>query len=282
METDVSSSRSHLPIFVLDPTLPGQHLYLNIFEPRYIIMIRRALEGGSRHFGMSEALGASRGVEVQIVNAAEQWDGRFHVEIVGRRPFQIISSSYAPEGFLEADVEYFDFEAGDEEDAAAAQAAADLPALVDTWEMTVRSGGWQRQHNHLAKVREHLGPMPPISQPGTLAAWVVAFVNPIPPLGVAPEMRPALLEAQGPLARVTVARTCLNASLAHLESIERSWLRRVFSFVPSRYRKYAPTLLIVVSAVVMSRAYSSVQEGEGVADLLAGVMSTGLSSLSPA
>jgi len=40
-----------LPIFYLDPMLPKQRLRLNIFEPRYRLMIRRCLEG-SRKFGM--------------------------------------------------------------------------------------------------------------------------------------------------------------------------------------------------------------------------------------
>ena len=40
-----------LPIFYLDPVLPKERLRLNIFEPRYRLMIRRCLEGW-RHFGM--------------------------------------------------------------------------------------------------------------------------------------------------------------------------------------------------------------------------------------
>ena len=54
--TDASAGRvdggdAVLPIFYLDPMLPKQRLRLNIFEPRYRLMIRRCLEG-SRKFGM--------------------------------------------------------------------------------------------------------------------------------------------------------------------------------------------------------------------------------------
>ena len=36
--------------------LPGEKMQLNIFEPRYRLMIRRAMEG-NRRFGMAEVRG---------------------------------------------------------------------------------------------------------------------------------------------------------------------------------------------------------------------------------
>ncbi|CAK0809615.1 unnamed protein product [Prorocentrum cordatum] len=86
-------ARERIPVFVMDATLPRQHLHLNVFEPRYISMVHRVLQG-SRCFGMvgSANFGgmASHGVEVSIRECAEQWDGRFHLEAggVGRSPPQ--------------------------------------------------------------------------------------------------------------------------------------------------------------------------------------------------
>ena len=40
-----------LPLFVLDPTLPGQRIQLRVFEPRYLRMVDRSLRG-TRRFGM--------------------------------------------------------------------------------------------------------------------------------------------------------------------------------------------------------------------------------------
>jgi hypothetical protein len=40
-----------LPLFVMDTVLPMQHVPLNIFEPRYRLMVRRIMEG-NRRMGM--------------------------------------------------------------------------------------------------------------------------------------------------------------------------------------------------------------------------------------
>jgi len=37
----------------MSTVLPGEKIHLNIFEPRYRLMIRRAMEG-NRRFGMAE------------------------------------------------------------------------------------------------------------------------------------------------------------------------------------------------------------------------------------
>jgi hypothetical protein len=76
-----------LPIFYLDSILPRQHLQLNVFEIRYRLMVRRCLEG-SRRFGMIGPGGGGvrrLGTEVEITECQPQRDGRFHVEVVGRR-----------------------------------------------------------------------------------------------------------------------------------------------------------------------------------------------------
>ena len=49
-------------------------------------------------------------MEVEIVHAAEAGSGRFHLEVVGQRPFRILRSSARPDGLIESEVEYFDFD----------------------------------------------------------------------------------------------------------------------------------------------------------------------------
>ena len=72
--TDNGTS-SVLPIFYLDPILPKQRMILNIYEPRYVIMITRCLENGNGKFGMVGAISsgsrdrAKYGVEVKIVES---------------------------------------------------------------------------------------------------------------------------------------------------------------------------------------------------------------------
>ena len=42
-----------IPIFVCTVSLPGIPCPLHVFEPRYRLMVRRAMESGTREFGMS-------------------------------------------------------------------------------------------------------------------------------------------------------------------------------------------------------------------------------------
>ena len=105
-----------LPLFYLDPMLPRQRLPLNIFEPRYRLMVRRCLEG-SRRFGMLgvEWLTPLRhmgqrsvrhGVEVEIVENAPQADGRFHIEVVAGRRFEIVGATWEQDGYAMATVRW--------------------------------------------------------------------------------------------------------------------------------------------------------------------------------
>jgi hypothetical protein len=42
---DGAEGEGNLPMFVMDVMLPGQSMQLNIFEPRYRLLIRRCMEG---------------------------------------------------------------------------------------------------------------------------------------------------------------------------------------------------------------------------------------------
>ena len=48
--------RPHVPIFVCNMAVPGVESSLNIFEPRYRLMMRRCIESGQRCFGMHPGL----------------------------------------------------------------------------------------------------------------------------------------------------------------------------------------------------------------------------------
>ena len=77
------------------PACAGERMRLNVFEPRYRLMIRRCMEG-SRKFGM--ALVSSRGelhktaCEVEIVDCQPAPDGRYLLAIEGRRRFTLARS----------------------------------------------------------------------------------------------------------------------------------------------------------------------------------------------
>jgi hypothetical protein len=68
----------------------------------------------------------------------------------------------------------------------------------------VRVGGHERSPNQLEELFRDLGPMPPAEDCDDRAMWVAAMINPLPALGVAYEIRPAVLTAQSPTTRLQV------------------------------------------------------------------------------
>merc|ERR1711924_172822 len=81
---------------------------LNIFEPRYRLLIRRAMSG-SRTFGM---IGLDRGgnilkvgCEVQIEECNCLPDGRFEIEVIGHRRFKV-NMCEEQDGYRLAHAEY--------------------------------------------------------------------------------------------------------------------------------------------------------------------------------
>lgn len=97
-----------------------------------------------------------------------------------------------------------------------ARAAAALGPLVSEWKTLVREGGHERRKGQLELIESHLGPMPPSREPARVAAWVAALINPIPALGVAYEIRPALLMARDTEGMLRVARDGIVTSIERL------------------------------------------------------------------
>ncbi|KAF2089866.1 hypothetical protein K490DRAFT_71590 [Saccharata proteae CBS 121410] len=100
------SAELDVPLFVCTLGFPAMPTFLHIFEPRYRLMIRRALEGNG-HFGMlmynrngtpQEHLGLTRfkeyGTMLQILNVQMLPDGRSLIETRGTSRFRV--REYAP------------------------------------------------------------------------------------------------------------------------------------------------------------------------------------------
>ena len=105
-----------LPIFALDYVCPGQLMALNIFEPRYRLMVRRCLDG-SRKFGMA-GLGPAEpvepgsattthiGTEVEILESRQLHDGRYNLQVIARRRF-IVLSEWHVDGYRCCRVQFY-------------------------------------------------------------------------------------------------------------------------------------------------------------------------------
>ncbi|XP_059645524.1 uncharacterized protein LOC132287064 [Cornus florida] len=98
-----------MPLFVMDVVLPCQRLQLNIFEPRYRLMVRRIMEGNHR-MGMvviDSTTGSIADVacEVEITECEPFPDGRFFLEVEGRRRFRILRT-WDQDGYRVAEVDW--------------------------------------------------------------------------------------------------------------------------------------------------------------------------------
>ena len=103
---DVTHAPCVLPLFVVDYVLPGQLLALNVFEPRYRLMIRRCLDG-DRRFGVvggaepQAANGCHVGAEVEIHDSRQLHDGRYHIQVRAQTPSSLLCRKH----FLQAGID---------------------------------------------------------------------------------------------------------------------------------------------------------------------------------
>eukprot|EP00039_Didymoeca_costata_P005850 m.85203 g.85203 ORF g.85203 m.85203 type:complete len:409 (+) comp13001_c0_seq1:229-1455(+) len=217
-----SDQATTLPIFILDPILPRQKMHLNIFEPRYLVMLERCLQGGRRfgmlgfrrirHHGHAPIL-ATCGTEVEIVETRDARGRNKLVEIVGKRIFRVEQRWHTEDRYMMANVSYIQTDGNTVHEYFQSDA---MLALKDEWLRLVRAGGWERSMGQLDSVIESIGTMPSTSQPDELALWIGALINPIPGLEVAPEIRPMLLSSRSTDERVQVALNGLKQSIDYL------------------------------------------------------------------
>ena len=111
-----------IPIFPLDGALllPRMRLPLNIFEPRYLEMVRDALSG-DRVIGMiqprdpatyeraQKAEIYSIGCLGRITDWRETGDGRYLIALEGMSRFRVLRELDAPTGYRQVDVSYDEF-----------------------------------------------------------------------------------------------------------------------------------------------------------------------------
>ncbi|CAJ1934957.1 unnamed protein product [Cylindrotheca closterium] len=111
---------------------------------------------------------------------------------------QTATVSQEPAALSENDSRDAQDAAAQDDNARAIQLAQALGPLVEEWKALVVAEGWQRYHGQLAQTINTIGPMPEANDiRGAIdrALWVTALINPLPGMGVAPEIRPEVLEA---------------------------------------------------------------------------------------
>lgn len=96
-----------------------------------------------------------------------------------------------------------------------ASASESLKELFLEWEQLVRNSGRERFPGHLDGIRSDLGEMP--GTPNARALWIAGFINPLPALGVAMEIRPGVLTARSTERRLIMADQGLRDSISRLQ-----------------------------------------------------------------
>ena len=128
-----------IPLFPLNVVLlPGEHLPLHIFEPRYRRMVRQCMEA-DRPFGVLLALpdGIVRvgcTAEIQLVTRRYD-DGRMDILAAGRRPFRVLEL-FEDDPLLEGNVDYLE----DRDTAVSTPAQEELLSAYETCYTLVFSG----------------------------------------------------------------------------------------------------------------------------------------------
>jgi len=106
----MGSEVDEVPIFVCTLAFPNITCPLHVFEPRYRLMVRQAMETGSRQFGMCMHIAdepggfASHGTMLEIQDVSYFPDGRSVVNTMGGRRFRVTSRGMR-DGYNTAKVE---------------------------------------------------------------------------------------------------------------------------------------------------------------------------------
>ncbi|XP_013887707.1 LON peptidase N-terminal domain and RING finger protein 2 [Austrofundulus limnaeus] len=108
---ELSNLNQEMPIFVCTMAFPTIPCPLHVFEPRYRLMIRRAMETGTKQFGMciaDELKGfADFGCMLQVRDVKFFPDGRSVVDTIGVSRFKVLKHGQR-DGYHTAKIEYLE------------------------------------------------------------------------------------------------------------------------------------------------------------------------------
>lgn len=173
-----------LPLFVMSSIFPGEEICLNIFEPRYRLLVRRCMES-SRKLGMatvdhSHQL-AEVACEVEISECQALPDGRYYIEVKGKRRFRV-KRAWEQDGVRIAQPEFF-HDTPPEADSPEAQALqesaksiiASILSVRDPLERSLGSGG---RFSDLFTWVQGVASSPTSAEAEKLSFWLARLLQP--------------------------------------------------------------------------------------------------------
>ncbi|KAI4329636.1 hypothetical protein MLD38_028002 [Melastoma candidum] len=171
-----------MPLFVMDIVIPCQKYPLHIFEPRYRLMVRRIMEGNRRMgmVGIDPLTGsfAEFACEVEVTECEPLPDGRFFIEVEGRRRFRIIRSR-DQDGYRVAEVEWVqdvEFPQGSRERVDLLELTSNVAEHASSWLTRARQAAQQDRAKYEKLLSlEHMMPTP--RDPERFSFWLATLTK---------------------------------------------------------------------------------------------------------
>ncbi|CAM8978204.1 unnamed protein product [Rhodiola kirilowii] len=171
-----------IPLFVMDVVVPCQKFALNIFEPRYRLMVRRIMEG-NRRMGMviiDSATGsiAEYACEVEITECDPLPDGRFHIEVESRRRFRILQC-WDQDGYRIAEMEWIHDEVppeGSKEKAELLEMTNNIAEYARLWIQSKKTAVRQ-DRKKLYRLLNKESTMPSSQDPESFSFWFATLTD---------------------------------------------------------------------------------------------------------
>ncbi|RHZ68670.1 hypothetical protein Glove_294g164 [Diversispora epigaea] len=189
IETDINdmNDMQYIPIFATSLVFPNMSCFLNIYEPRYKLMIRRCLESRTRQFGMAlktENGFTEYGTMLEIRSTEVLDDGRLMVETVGTYRFRVLETGIR-DGYDVGKIERVDDISPEEEIAREREAIRNIVINNDNPErttselITLASGLIEDIRNGYApwleqRINSTYGDLP--SEPSNFSYWVASIL----------------------------------------------------------------------------------------------------------
>ena len=248
---NLQDKETKLPLVVLDSMLPRQVLTLEIRNKMLLSLVEQRITSETPTLGMlgkailqtGETVTLNKGVEVEIGIDDSRSN---HVQFKAKRRFRLEGEiENTDEGWTEGRVSFLSSKDEEEEEmlqklgsenpvssvANAISRAKEITSpnlnmpnhsnLINRWIELAKEN--ERQPGQIDRLIEDLGGIPKDNEPTEMAFWIGSLINPLPAMGVAREIRPALLMAESAEDRINIAYDGILRSVKHMDGSAKMW-----------------------------------------------------------
>ena len=188
-----------------------------------------------------------------VVEMVSELEGeRLLLEVRATRRLEVLRPHVHTDGYVVAGHAAFvsDAPPSGEEAVASVVLGRELRGTLEHWVEEVERRGKERQAGQLRRVLRRLGTPPSVAEPEALGLWAAAVLNPLPGLGLAPEVRISCLRCVQSNQRLQIVLTALEVSLHHV--CQPGALQQLGTLL--RRARHSPTWRTLLSILVPTLA----------------------------